>query len=222
MAKLTPLSKVLITAVVLGAVGFGVYTQKDRFFPPKPRDPSSVPPKANLPDDPNGKGQPSQAKIPQVPEGKPGCADKPEVRFYHWAWNAQSGIILANGGKVAAEGSLMCKYGVNLKMTREDSVDNMMALMLAFAEDLKAGNKNPAKGAHFIAIMGDGSAAFFKGLNDQLKKLGPEYTAVVFGSAGYSRGEDKFMGPPSWKENPQSARAAWSPGTCATATGTSP
>ena len=46
MAKLTPLSKVLITAVVLGAVGFGVYTQKDRFFPPKPRDPSSVPPKA--------------------------------------------------------------------------------------------------------------------------------------------------------------------------------
>jgi len=81
-----------------------------------------------------------------------------------------------------------------------------MALMLAFAEDLKAGNKNPAKGAHFIAIMGDGSAAFFKGLNDQLKKLGPEYTAVVFGSAGYSRGEDKFMGPPSWKENPQSAK----------------
>ena len=52
----------------------------------------------------------------------------------------------------------------------------------------------------------DGSAAFFKGINDRLKKLGPDYTAAVVGSAGYSRGEDKFMGPPAWKEDPQKAR----------------
>jgi outer membrane protein OmpA-like peptidoglycan-associated protein len=54
--------------------------------------------------------------------------------------------------------------------------------------------------------MGDGSATFLKGLNTSLRKLGPEYTAVVVGSSGYSRGEDKFMGLPAWKADPQKAR----------------
>jgi OOP family OmpA-OmpF porin len=137
---------------------------------------------------------------------KPGCPDKPEVRFYHWAWNAQMGMILATGGKQATAGSPMCKHGVNLKLIREDNNDQMQALMATFAEGLKKGEDNPASGAHFIAIMGDGSAMFLKGLNDRLRKLGPEYTAVVVGSAGYSRGEDKFMGPPAWKTDPGKAR----------------
>jgi len=136
----------------------------------------------------------------------PGCADKPEVRFYHWAWNAQMGMILANGGKQAAAGSLMCKNGVNLKLIREDNTDQMQALMATFAEGLKKGEKNPASGAHFVAIMGDGSAVFLKGLNDRLRKLGPDYTAAIVGSAGYSRGEDKFMGPAAWKQFPAKAR----------------
>ena len=134
------------------------------------------------------------------------CANQPEVRFYHWAWNAQMGLMFATGGKQATPESLMCKHGVNLRLIREDNTDNMQALLATFAEGLKAGEKNPAKGAHFVAIMGDGSAPFFKGLNDKLKKLGPEYVAVVVGSTGYSRGEDKFMGPPEWKKNPQAAR----------------
>jgi OOP family OmpA-OmpF porin len=137
---------------------------------------------------------------------KPGCADKPEVRFYHWAWNAQMGLILANGGKQAAAGSPMCKHGVNLKLVREDNTDQMQALMATFAEGLKRGDANPTAGAHFVAIMGDGAATFLKGLNDRLRKLGPEYTAVVVGSLGYSRGEDKFMGPPAWKADPSKAR----------------
>src|ERR1044071_4988151 len=58
----------------------------------------------------------------------------------------------------------------------------------------KGGARNPSKGAHFMTMMGDGSAAFLKGLNDTLKRLGPEYTAKIVGCAGYSRGEDKFMG----------------------------
>jgi hypothetical protein len=135
-----------------------------------------------------------------------GCADKPEVRFYHWAWNAQMGLLLANGGKQAAAGSQMCKQGVNLKLVREDNVDQMQALMATFAEGLKSGNKNPASGAHFVAIMGDGAAVFLKGLNDRLRRLGPEHLAVVVGSLGYSRGEDKFMGPPAWKKDPRKAR----------------
>jgi outer membrane protein OmpA-like peptidoglycan-associated protein len=54
--------------------------------------------------------------------------------------------------------------------------------------------------------MGDGSATIMKGLNDKLVRLGPEYTAAVVGSTGYSRGEDKFMGPVAWKKNPQAAK----------------
>ncbi|HXU02545.1 MAG TPA: hypothetical protein VN903_16385, partial [Polyangia bacterium] len=157
---------------------------------------SNVPPEAKLPDDPG----------PAVTDSPAGCADRPEVRFYHWAWNAQAGMILATGGKQAVEGSLMCKYGVNLKLIREDNTDQMQALLATFAEGLKKGEANPTAGAHFVGIMGDGSATFLKALNDRLRKLGPDYTGVVVGSAGYSRGEDKLMGQPAWKANPQKAR----------------
>lgn len=205
MAKLTPLSKVLITVIVIGAVGSAVYVNRDKIAPGKKVvQTSSVPPEAKLPDQGSAAKPPSV--IPAASDSKPGCTDKPEVRFYHWAWNAQMGLMLATGGKQAAEGSLMCKHGVNLKLIREDSVDQMQSLMLAFAEQVKAGTGNPAQGAHFVAIMGDGSAAFLKGVNDRLAKLGPDYIGVVVGSAGYSRGEDKFMGPAAWKDNPQAAR----------------
>ena len=54
--------------------------------------------------------------------------------------------------------------------------------------------------------MGDGSAQFLEGPERQLASSAPSTRAEVVGSAGYSRGEDKFMGPPEWKQNPQSAR----------------
>src|SRR5258706_5678517 len=96
-------------------------------------------------------------------EAAPGCPQLPEVRFYHWAWNAQMGLMLATGGKQAVAGSAMCQKGVNLKLIREDSTDNMAALVGTFAESLKKGEANPKDGAHFIAIMGDGAATYLKG-----------------------------------------------------------
>jgi hypothetical protein len=132
------------------------------------------------------------------------------------------GLMYANGGKQAATGSLMCKRGVNLKLIRQDDSAKMQEALVAFATDLSRGNANPTKGAHFVTIMGDGGAQFLKGVNDTLRRLGPEYQAKVVGAIGYSRGEDKFMGPQAWKENPRRAGRAWSPATCATATGTSP
>ncbi|HKA90806.1 MAG TPA: OmpA family protein [Haliangiales bacterium] len=207
--KLTAFSKVLITLIVVGAVGAGVYLNRDKLMPGAKKVDSNVPPTAQLPDQPaqpTGDKPAPPAPKPMMAEPKPGCADKPEVRFYVWAWNAQMGMMYATGGKQAAEGSLMCKHGVNLKLIREDNTDNMQSLLLAFAEELKKGDKNPAKGAHYVGIMGDGSAQFLKGLNDRLAKLGPEYQVAVVGSAGYSRGEDKLMGPPAWRDNPQNAR----------------
>lgn len=150
---------------------------------------------------------PLKADLGDAPKASsPGCADLPEVRLYLWAWNAQQGLIFANGGPSATADSLMCAHNVNLKLIREDNVDVMQAAMVAFAGALQTGDPNPSAGAHMVAIMGDGSASFLAGLDKALGDVGPEQTAVVFGSAGYSRGEDKFMGPPSWKANPESAR----------------
>ncbi|MGZ3404845.1 MAG: OmpA family protein [Polyangia bacterium] len=197
--KLTPLAKAFITVVILASVGLPLWLDpnlRHKLFPSEKRVESNIPPPANLPEIP----------LPTAEPGKPGCANLPEVRFYHWAWNAQMGLMLATGGKQATEGSAMCKHGVNLKLVREDNTDNMQAAMVAFAEAFKKSGGNPDKGAHFVCIMGDGAATFLKGLNDKLLKLGPEYTAIVVGSTGYSRGEDKLMGPPVWKKNPQAAR----------------
>jgi OmpA-OmpF porin, OOP family len=197
--RLTPLAKAFIALVIVVAVGLPLWLDpklRERLFPSEKTVGSNIPPPANLPELP----------MPTAEPGKPGCANLPEVRFYHWAWNAQMGLMSSTGGKQAVEGSSMCQNGVNLKLIREDNGDNMQAAMVAFAEGLKKSGGNPDKGAHFVCIMGDGSAPFLKGLNDKLAKLGPDYTAAVVGSTGYSRGEDKFMGPPAWKKNPQAAR----------------
>jgi OmpA-OmpF porin, OOP family len=199
--KLTPLAKALVTIVVLVAVGLGLYSQRKKLFPGKPDQVSSVPPHVDL----DGSGS-AVKSAPVALDTKPGCPTKPEVRLYHWAWNSQMGLMYATGGKQATESSFMCKHGVNLKLIREDDTNNMQTQLASFAEELKGGAANPSKGAHFIIIMGDGGAQFFKGMNDRLDKLGKEYEVEVVGSTGYSRGEDKFMGPQQWKDNPQSAR----------------
>lgn len=202
--KLTPLSKILIVALIAGGLGLFLYKNRESIAPSAKKEvTSNIPPPASLPDVAVS-GAPSKGV--GVAAEPAGCTDKPEVRFYIWAWNAQSGLILANGGKQATANSLMCKNGVNLKLIREDNTDNMQALMMTFGEKLKAGEAQPKEGAHFVAIMGDGSANFLKGLNDRLRKIGDDYMAIVVGSAGYSRGEDKFMGPPEWKANPQAAK----------------
>ncbi|APR76132.1 Outer membrane protein [Minicystis rosea] len=203
--RLTSTARALLAALVVGATSIALYTNPKLLGKVAPeataqRPKSNVPPVAELP------GERADGALPVVADAAPGCAQLPEVRFYHWAWNAQMGLMLANGGKQAVAGSSMCKHGVNLKLTREDNADQMQAEMASFAESLKRGEAEPAKGAHFVAIMGDGSAQFLKGLNDKLAALGPEYTAAVVGSAGYSRGEDKLMGPPAWRDDPQASR----------------
>jgi outer membrane protein OmpA-like peptidoglycan-associated protein len=196
--RLGTTARAALAALVVGATSITLYTNPSLLKKVAPgataREPrSNVPPVATLPGE-------------SASDAMPGCASSPEVRFYVWAWNAQAGLMLANGGKQAAAGSLMCKHGVNLTLVREDNADVMAAQMVTFAEAHKRGEGDPKSGAHFVAIMGDGSAVFLKGLNDKLAQLGPDYTAAVVGSAGYSRGEDKLMGPPAWRDNPQSAR----------------
>ena len=207
--KLTPLGKIIIVLALLVAAFFSIKKfypgLLDKIVPAAKGKESVVPQKADLPTLPTSQAAAASRNV-AMPGSSPGCTDQPEVRFYHWAWNAQMGLMFATGGPQATDGSLMCKHGVNLKFVREDDAGKMQEALIAFATALQRGESNPRTGAHFVAIMGDGSAAFLKGLNDTLRRLGPEYTAKVVGSAGYSRGEDKFMGLPEWRDNPQASR----------------
>jgi outer membrane protein OmpA-like peptidoglycan-associated protein len=208
---LTPLGKLILFVLGLAIVFFSVKNFAPELYSklvpgPKVRESQTVKPIVlpELPDAPSG--SPSSVTTASAPSADAGCADKPEVRMLIWAWNAHAGAMLANGGAQATKGSLMCERGVNLRFVRQDDVSQMQNELIAFATDLKSGNANPAHGAHFVTIMGDGSATFLKAVNDTLGRLGADYKAKVVGSCGYSRGEDKFMGPPEWKSNPASSK----------------
>lgn len=203
--RIKTLPRVLIALAAFGAFLLIFRAVAHRMAPPGAK--SEVPKTAALPEvkDPAAPSQ-GVAQLP-LPSTAPADVKGPEVRFQVMAWNSQMGLMLANGGPRTSKGSLMEKGGVNLTLSREDDCNKMQASLLAFATELKS-NPQPAGGAHFIAVMGDGSAAWLAGIQPQLEKLGPEYRAEVVGSAGYSRGEDKFMGLPEWKSSPKSARGA--------------
>jgi OmpA-OmpF porin, OOP family len=107
-------------------------------------------------------------------------------------------------------GSLMEKEGLRLTITRQNDTTKSRAAQIAFATALAGGNPNPAEGVHFVSIMGDGAAAYLADANKALSKLGPEYRAVVIGTIGYSgnasSGEDAFMVPQDWADDPEKAK----------------
>lgn len=148
--RLTPVGKIVIVLLVIGFVS-GVWRYWNRIAPGPQEHPSVVPKKIDLPTGPNGQGGSSSsgdATTASLPAGDaPGCADKPEVRLLGYAWNAQMGMLLANGGPQATVGSLMCQHGVNLKWSRQDDNGKMQEALVSFATDLSRGNANPTRGA---------------------------------------------------------------------------
>ena len=121
------------------------------------------------------------------------------------------GYIYANGGVNTTRNSLMEKHGVNLKLIRQDDTGQMQNDLIACAKELHDGADQCSSGTNFVLIMGDGSGQFFAAINPQLKKLDNgrgDYIAQVIGFTGYSRGEDKLMGLPDWKNNPQAAKGS--------------
>jgi len=149
----------------------------------------------------------STVKALPLPSSSPVTATHgPTVRWLEWAWNAQFGLNYANGGPQTTKGSLMEKHGVQVQLIRQDDSSQMQNEQLNFAKEYCKSGEEPTSGAHFVNIMGDGAAQYLAPLNDKLLKLGDDCYAEVVGSAGYSRNEDKFMGPPEWKTSPQMAR----------------
>ncbi|WP_309691109.1 OmpA family protein [Armatimonas sp.] len=207
MAQLTPAGKAVILALVIGGAVGGYRLFGSKLIPKAPDKVSVQGDKIVLPDGSTPAPSTGVGDFNVVMPGKEaGCKDLPEVRLLGYAWNAHMGLHFANGGPQATQGSLMCANGVNLKFARQDMNDKLTEALVSFATKLSQGEKNPSVGAHFVTVMGDGSAAFLKGVDDALAKIGPEYRPKVVGAIGFSRGEDKFMGPADWKKDPQMAR----------------
>jgi OOP family OmpA-OmpF porin len=137
-------------------------------------------------------------------------SSKPLVRIGGYAWNAQSGIIVANGGIKTTEGSIMEKNGVNLELVRQDWLSELRNLHLKFVEEFDKGNNFPKQGVAAIMIMGDGVPFYISSVQQALDdKYGEgKYQMQVMGAIGLSYGEDKLIGPPSWKMDPQSMKGS--------------
>ena len=213
MSEFKPKRKVKKITKVLGALAFAAaiffaanyFLADSQIFTKETKDGGAIvnSNQTVLPDAPKDqKGQ--NVQFAGLPTNTPANLSSIEMNAKIMAWNSQMGLILANGGKVTTKGSLMEKYGVNLKITRLDDIGQMQNEMIKFASDYKS-NPN-ATGTNFIAVMGDGAPSWLQGINEQLIRLGADYTAEIIVSCGRSLGEDQFMAPSSVKLDPQTAR----------------
>lgn len=205
-SKLTLFSKALIVTVVAGTVGALVY-----FLSPGLRvDTSKLLNKIDVNSgDVNNVTTSAEISLPD--EGSSSeVSSKPLVRIAGYAWNAQSGIIVANGGSKTTKGSLMEKNGVNLEIIRQDWLSELRNLQMKFIEEFDRGEGFPKEGAAGIMIMGDGVPFYISSVQQALNdKYGEgKYQLQAVGAVGLSYGEDKLIGPPSWKMNPQTMKGA--------------
>lgn len=205
MPRLKPQAKIFLIVVGAGVVVFGLRTAMQHGLIPTPGIMKSiVASRVDLP--PQQEAQVANVQALPYPSTSPASVSAPHMQFDVWEWNAMFSLIYANGGAQTTKGSLNEKYGVNLTLHREDSNAQMKADLLACAKQLHDGEKTCSSGAEAIVVMGDSGGQWLADLNPQLKKLGPEYQAVIIGAVGRSNGEDALLGPAEWKSNPQSMK----------------
>jgi len=206
MARLTTFSRILITLLIVGGIGAALYyfgpgikigeSKKLESISVSDKDVNNVTTSAELP-------LPSAQVSSKV-------ASKPLTRIGAYAWNAQSGIIAANGGPRTTAGSLMEQNGVNLEIIRQDWLSELRNLQVKFVEELDNGNPNPKNGVFAVMIMGDGAPYYISSTQQALNdKYGAgKYNLQVVGCVGLSYGEDKLIGPPKWKLEPSTMKGA--------------
>lgn len=203
--KIKPLAKVVIAALIVGLAFFckWLFIDSEYLFSKEVKQTVEV---ANvvLPDAPRDMSGDS-VPFSGLPTDVVASVNAPRITMEIMAWNSQMGLNYANGGPQTTKGSIMEKNGVNLNIKRQDDCNQMAADLIKFANDYKE-NPATASGVNFIAIMGDGAPAWLAGVNNELIKLGDEYTAQIIFSCGKSNGEDQFMAPVSVQQDPQAAR----------------
>ena len=150
----------------------------------------------------------------ELPSTRPSnkVQNQPRVRIGGYAWNAQTSIYAANGGAFTTKGSLMEQYGVNLELIRQDWLSELSAGQLKFIDQFNSGQEFPEsdKAFAFIMIMGDGAPFYISTRQKAIdEKYGAgKYHLQVFGAFAMSNGEDKVIGLPEWKTNPQTMRGS--------------
>ncbi len=206
--KLTTLSELLIVLVLLGGILGAVY-----YFAPGLRvGEAKVLDELNI--DKNEVNNVVTSEKMELPsKRRSGIAkEKPLVRMAAYAWNAQSGIIVSNGGPRTTKGSLMEQNGVNLEIIRQDWLSELRNMQMKFVEEYDRGEEYPDadKSAFAIMMMGDGAPFYISTMQQALDdKFGKDkYHVQVVGCVGLSYGEDKLIGPPSWKVDPKSMKGA--------------
>lgn len=141
-----------------------------------------------------------------MPSTTPVQSNQP-VKMMVAGWNAQFGVMFANGGVTTTEGSLMAKHNIDLTYIWNDDYGQMQQGLLAHARKCAAGNDFSGEGNTFAAFMGDGAPGFMQAINPLiLKELGPDYIVEGFEVFGFSYGEDKWLDRPIIKQFPDSAR----------------
>src|ERR1700743_579532 len=123
MAKIKTAPKVFLAAVVFGGLFFGLRFAASHGILPSNLGKILVPPKAVLP-------SVEDAKLSNVtpvayPTDSPVNVPSTLIRGEIWEWNAQMGLIYANGGAQTTKGSLMAKRQVNLNLARQDDTGKM-------------------------------------------------------------------------------------------------
>ncbi|GAA5030329.1 hypothetical protein GCM10011506_19430 [Marivirga lumbricoides] len=207
-SKLTTLSELIIVIVVIGGILGAVY-----YFSPGLRvGEAKQLDKLNI-DNQEVNNVTAVEKLPLPSKRRSSLVeDKPLVKIAAYAWNAQSGIIVSNGGALTTEGSLMEKNGVNLEIVRQDWLSELRNMQMKFVEEFDRGEEFPDadKSAFAIMMMGDGAPFYISTMQQALDdKFGKDkYHVQVVGAVGLSYGEDKLIGPPSWKVDPKSMKGA--------------
>ena len=206
MARLTTFSRILITLLIVGGIGAALY-----YFGPGIKIGESRQLESISVSDKDVNNVTTSAELP-LPSAQVSSkvASKPLTRIGAYAWNAQSGIIAANGGPRTTAGSLMEQNGVNLEIIRQDWLSELRNLQVKFVEDLDNGNPNPKNGVFAVMIMGDGAPYYISSTQQALNdKYGAgKYNLQVVGCVGLSYGEDKLIGPPKWKLEPSTMKGA--------------
>src|SRR6266545_6873150 len=124
MARLKTGPKVILIALAAGAAILGLKKAAENGLIPTPGVMKAVvPQKAALPELRDAQVQ--NVTPAPLPGDAPASMSSTLIRAMIWEWNAQMGLIYANGGARTARGSLMEKRGVNLLLERQDDANKM-------------------------------------------------------------------------------------------------